>query len=489
MTSRMQTLIVLGVFMLMYVFVAGMGRLTLVVPLIFIPLVLFLLARRDLLFMMLCFLYFSTLRIPMMEGQLELYHAAVSLYIVAALGAGAVRRRSISMNVPVFFAICFGLVVIYTMKFRGTGFRLLGSGLWGGGRYVEILLGLSIFLVSDSIRLSLRRWKTALVGMVAAGALPALAEVLYVYTKGATGFLYYVLQPIGVIGTAMQQMESGRMVRFTLMLQVSHIYMIPFFLRKVGRRLRLRNFFFPLLAMVLGGFSGHRMVLLNVTLYIWVYLFLLSKRRVAYLLVSAVLASSSIFVLGQVAFIFPSAIQRMLSIIPFSNASADIIAEAGGTVTWRILLWKDTIAEIPKYLWLGKGFAYSIELESARDVRMWANAALWWAKVQTAYHQGILSLLVGLGLPGLLAGSAFLLSLCRRHYRIWRDQRLDPAFAPLHYAVLVLLLVETVVYFIIYGDVFVSFPYLCLVGAMAEGIYRSGRLENTGVINAADADI
>jgi hypothetical protein len=489
MTSRMQTLIVLGVFMLLYVFVAGMGRITLVVPLIFIPLVLFLLARRDLLFVILCFLYYSTLRIPMMEGQLELYHAAVFLYIVAALGACAVGRRSIHITAPVFFAICFGLVIAYTMKFRGTGFRLLGSGLWGGGRYVEILLGLGIFLVADTIRLSLRRWRTALVGMVLAGALPALAEILYVYTKGAAGFLYYVLQPIGLIGAAMQRMESGRMVRFTMMLQVSHIYMIPFFLRRLGRRLRPRQLFFPVLAMVLGGFSGHRMVLLNVTLYIWVYLFLLSRRRIAYLLVSAVLASSVLFILGQLAFVFPSSIQRMLSIIPFSNASSDVMTEAGSTITWRILLWKDTLAEIPKYLWLGKGFAYSIELESARDVRLWANYAIWWAKVQSAYHQGFLSLLVGLGLPGLLAGCAFLFSLCARHYRFWRDHRLDPEFAPVHYAVLVLLLVETMVYFLVYGDVFVSFPYLCFLGAIAEGLYRSGTLENKEDEHAAVSPI
>jgi len=481
MSSRMQTVIVLCVMLMLYAVVASMGQLMLMVPLMFLPLGVFLLARRDILFVAICVLFYSTVRIPMLAGQLELYHAAVALYIAAAFGGYALRKRSISINAPVFFAIAFAIVVAYTMRARGTGFRLLGSSLWGGVRYIEILLGLALFLVSDSIRLSLRRWKMALVGMVVSGAIPALAEVAYIYSKGVTAFVYYVLQPLGQTGTAMQRMESGRMVRFTMMLQVSNIYLIPFFLRKVNQRLPFKLLFFVFLAFILGGLSGHRMVLLNVVLYIWIYRFLLSKNRLVYGLISSILAASGLFVLGQAAYLFPQNMQRMLSIIPFVKISMEADVDAFSTWSWRVLLWKETLPEIPKYLWLGKGFAYSGELEMARDVRMLANYGLWWAKVQTAYHQGVLSLLVGLGLPGLLTGAAFLISLCRRHYRFWRLKQLAPEFALLHYSVLVLLLMETSVYFLVYGDVFVSFPKLCLIGAILEGIYRSGRVDNQPV--------
>ncbi len=478
MSAKMRTLIVLAVFILMYLFVASIGGIAWMLPLMLVPPLFVLVGRRDILFVIICLLCYSTLRLPMMKGQTQIYHGAVLLYIAIALGSCAAGRRSLTVTIPMVFALGFGLVIAYTMKFRGTGFRLLGSGLWGGGRYVDIMLGLGLFITADTIRLSLRQWRVALVGMVAVGAFPALAEILFVYTKSATGFLYYVFQPLGRIGTAMQRMESGRMVRFTMMLQVSHIYLIPFIVRKMGSNLRLRSFFFPMLAIVLGGFSGHRMVLLNVVLYIWMYFFLSSKRRFAYFIISAVLASSSLFVMGQLAVIFPAVIQRMLTIIPFSNTSPDVMAEAGGTISWRILLWKETLPEIPKYLWLGKGFAYSGELELAHDVKLWANYVVWWAKVQSAYHQGILSLLVGLGLPGLLTGSAFLISLCIRHYRLWKLKKVAPSLAEMHYAVLVLLVVDVVVYFFVYGDVFISFPPIFLIGAIAEGIYRSGRMEN-----------
>jgi len=266
------------------------------------------------------------------------------------------------------------------------------------------------------------------------------------------------------------------MVRFSMMLHVSQIYLIPFMLCKTGQKIPVRQIFFIIVAIVLGGLSGHRMVLLNVVLYIWIYRLLLSKNRLVYGLMSAVLASSGLLALGQAASLFPISMQRMLSIIPFARITMEADVDAFSTWSWRILLWKDTLAEIPRYLWLGKGFAYSSELEMARDVRMWANYGLWWAKVQAAYHQGVLSLLVGLGLPGLLTGGAFLISLCLRHYRFWRQKQLTPDFAPLHYAVVVLLLMETLIYFLIYGDAFVSFPRLCLIGAIAEGVYRSGRL-------------
>lgn len=485
MSSRIQTVIVLAIMLMMYAVVASMGQLTLMVPLMFLPLGVFLLARRDILFVAICILFYSTVRIPMLAGQLELYHAAVALYIVAAFGGYALRKRSISINASVFFAIAFAIVIAYTMRSRGTGFRMLGSSLWGGVRYIEILLGLALFLVSDSIRLSLRRWKTALVGMVVAGTLPALAEVAYVYSKGATAFAYYVLQPLGQTGTAMQHMESGRMVRFTMMLKVSNIYLIPFFLRKVNQRFPFKLLIFVFLAFILGGLSGHRMVLLNVVLYVWIYRFLLSKNRLVYGLISPILAASGLFALGQAAYLFPLNIQRMLSIIPFAKITMEADVDAISTWSWRVLLWKDTLSEIPKYLWLGKGFAYSGELAMAQDVRWLSNYGLWWAKVQTAYHQGVLSLLVGLGLPGLLTGSAFLISLCSRHYHFWRRQRLSPDFAPLHYALLVLMLMETSIYFLVYGDVFVSFPHLCLIGAVLEGIYCSGRLDDQPLVENA----
>jgi len=35
--------------------------------------------------------------------------------------------------------------------------------------------------------------------------------------------------------------------------------------------------------------------------------------------------------------------------------------------------------------------------------------------------------------------------------------------------------------------VFVSFPKLCLIGAIIEGIYRSGRLDNPPKLGVADA--
>jgi hypothetical protein len=486
MSAKIQTLIVVCMFMLLYVFIASMGGISNLFPLIFLPPVLFLLARRDLLFMLLCFLFHSTILIPMMTGQLELYHLAVALYILSGLGSYAVRKRSIQLTFPVLSAIGFAVVVIATMKFRGTGFRLLGSGLWGGGRYVEILLGLGLFVVADTIRLPLRRWRIALVGMVATGALPALAELLFVFTKGASGWIYLILQPFGRVAASMQRVQSEQMVRFTMMLQLTHIYLIPF-LTSRAIRFRLRQFLFPVLAMVLGGFSGHRMVMITVVLYVWMYRFVLSKNRLVYVLFSTMIASSLLFALGQVAFLFPANLQRMLSMIPLARIASDVHISASSTITWRLLLWKESLPLIPDYLWLGKGFAYSVELAAARDVRLWANYALWWAKVQSAYHQGILSLLIGLGLPGLLTGSTFLISLCARHYRLWRDQRLDPEFAPIHYAVLVLLLVETMIYFVIYGDVFVSFPSLCLIGSIAEGIYRSGRIEIKQAAHTGDS--
>jgi multisubunit Na+/H+ antiporter MnhB subunit len=97
--------------------------------------------------------------------------------------------------------------------------------------------------------------------------------------------------------------------------------------------------------------------------------------------------------------------------------------------------------------------------------------------VQTAYHQGILSLLIGLGLPGLLTGLSFLFTFCLRHYRFAMESSKQPepqtSLRKIHYAFFVLILVHAISFTFIYGDTFVSFPDIFFYAAIAEGLLRN----------------
>jgi len=443
-----------------------------------VPLGLVSLGRPDVLFMAVCWTYNSTLRIPGIAGQLELYQLFIVGFVLISAVRFLITGKGIPFAAPHAWAVAFGIVLAATMYARGTGFRVLGENLWGGARYVDIILGLLFFLAAGCVQLTAKQWKWAIVGLIVSGALPALAELLYVFSGGSVYWQYAIFLPRGTTGSALESMEAGETTRFTMLSRMSLVYLVPFLFSDVRRRRLLPYAVFVLLGVFFGGFTGHRIVLLNIVMFIWVFFFLETKRKVAFTIVSAAVTAALLFLAGQFAFFLPSSFQRMLTLVPFARVSQEVLLDAGGSINWRMLLWREAVKLVPEYLWVGKGYAYSPVLAQAHDVRWLSNYAIWWALVQTAYHQGILSLLIGMGLPGLIVGLAFLATACLRHYRFARTSRPDNLLRRIHYVYFILFLVGAFSFLAVYGDVFVSFPRLFFYAAIAEGVMHT--LKNEG---------
>ena len=125
---------------------------------------------------------------------------------------------------------------------------------------------------------------------------------------------------------------------------------------------------------------------------------------------------------------------------------------------------------IPDYLWLGKGFAFSVDAHLSRAALFSEAYATRWAIVQTAFHQGVLSLLVGTGLPGFIAGMGFLIGMSLRHNRMkkleWNDKKLQR----MHNVMFSYFVSQAVIYVFVYGDVHVSFPQIFLHGGILEAL-------------------
>jgi O-antigen ligase len=98
-------------------------------------------------------------------------------------------------------------------------------------------------------------------------------------------------------------------------------------------------------------------------------------------------------------------VQRAVSFLPV-DIDPDARRDAQGTLDWRFQMWKHVIPEIPNYLWIGKGYSFSgldytlTQLAVQRGIISSAYEA---ALISGAYHHGVLTLLLPLGLPGLLA--------------------------------------------------------------------------------------
>jgi hypothetical protein len=454
-------------------FVMATGNIQLFALGILIPVMALLVGNPPALFMAICWTYNTTLRAPSIPGQVEVYHllmlGAFALYVLRSatlkpVGGAFWARR---------WALAFAGICLLTMAVRGAGSKVLGGNTYGGARYVYILVPLLFFLSARAFRLTPRQWRWAMIGWVVSGALPALAELAYVLSNGSMQWQYRFLLPRGTTAYAMEQMQSGGLVRVTMLSRLLYLYWLPFLLLPFAGRARLAYYLFPLLSIGMGGFTGHRAALVGPLSFIWTFGFLKARRKLAYVAKSLLAGAAVLFLAGQLAFLLPQSFQRMLSIVPFANISPTAAADARGTITWRIQLWKEAVRVIPDYLWVGKGFAYDIQLDQAQDIRFTSQAPIWWALVQTAYHQGILSLLIGLGLAGLTSGLAFLFAACWRHYAKAQEPWGHESNRRVHFAVFVMLLTGTLSYIVIYGDVFVSYPNFFLFAGLLEALRSS----------------
>ena len=97
----------------------------------------------------------------------------------------------------------------------------------------------------------------------------------------------------------------------------------------------------------------------------------------------------------------PLAVQRSLSFLPLRiDPSARLDAE--GTLEWRLQMWKTLLPEVPKYLFLGKGFAYSGTdyYLTQEAVRRGIYTSYEDTLVNGNYHQGLLTLIIPFGIWG-----------------------------------------------------------------------------------------
>ena len=100
----------------------------------------------------------------------------------------------------------------------------------------------------------------------------------------------------------------------------------------------------------------------------------------------------------------PSAVQRSLAFLPL-NIDPDIREDATASVDWRVGMWQEVVPEIPKYLLVGKG--YAIDPDEIYSATFGAQNGLLGhyegSRVAGDYHNGPLSVLIPLGMFGMIA--------------------------------------------------------------------------------------
>ncbi|MCC5847512.1 MAG: O-antigen ligase family protein [Verrucomicrobia bacterium] len=447
-----------------------------------IPFALYFMNRPDTVLILAVGLMYSGVSFPGLPGALMAYHLFVLLYIglwvlAVALRPQQIESRKFYAGILMLFLINIALV----MYWRGAGFRFLGDRDWGGFRYVQILLALGFLLSSSYIKLTVRQWKIAMLLLSGLAMLPSLAEFLLLISRGRLYHLYYVVRLRSLTLTAFVASEDELgLVRFYSARSAGTALMMLAFMFVGFRGLR-KYLFCAMMALSFGfiAFTGHRASILELAAFVWLYGFV--NVRISYLnyiLTSLLGLVLVLMVVYATAVHFPLPVQRAVSFLP--NIQVDSVARdnAMETLEWRLNLWKEGWNELrnnPDYWVIGKGYTFSNEEMDALRLGRPGEYNYWWAVINTTYHNGPLSLLIGLGLSGLIIGSLILVAFSRRHYRFLKGHWESPRLKQFFHILCLYNLASIFVFFVIYGDAFNNYPVIIYRVAILEAIYFSDR--------------
>ena len=372
----------------------------------------------------LIFSWSSSLTIFFLPGKPQLWMLMVAITFGIAILNRIIQKQPAfiptpSVTVPL---LLFGAVIIITAKLRGGfGVQALGGATQGGKPYYYLLGGLLGYfaLVSQPIpkhRAKLYFSLFLLSGLVSVGS-------MLIYMAGPSFYFLYLIFPMGAAAVQAMSESSGAIPRLAgLTVATSSVgYSLLGLFGIRGIMQRWWRVLLLLLVIALGTLGGYRSVLASFGLT-FVILFiaegLLRSPLFPGLLLTGALAFAALVPLSPK---LPLPIQRSLSFLPLPIQQR-VRADAEGSLEWRYQIWRSTLPELPKYVWLGKGYAINpTELYLAQQAELRRRGVHGQGQLLTGdFHSGPLSLFVPFGSFGTLAFLAFLVSAIRALYLNYR---------------------------------------------------------------------
>jgi len=424
-----------------------------------VGLVLFVLALPILLkwhHIMLIFFWNAAFMFPFLPAQPQIWLLLAVLsfgisWLNGLLGGGKFLRVP-ELTRPLVF---LGIVVLLTGCFRGgIGARVFGSSSYGGRAYFYILGPIFGYFALTAVRIPLAKASRA-AGIYFLSGITFVLSNLAFFLGPAFYFLFYALPSSFVAGQA--EVESGRVPeafeRFNGFAPACSAVVYYFLMRWGVRGIfsyahpwRAVLFFLTLLLSLLGGFRGNVVMLVLILLCQLCLEGLWRTRFLAITLGFGVLAGVMVFAFSDQ---LPLAAQRAVSFLPVKVDPA-VRANAEDSLEWRLQMWQVLVPQIPKYLWLGKGYSidpnelyFAMLGGGAGDIP--AQASL----VAGDYHNGPLSTLIPLGLWGMLGFLWLLGAGAKMLYRNYRYG--DPELYNVNTFFLTFFIVQSVVFFTMFG--------------------------------------
>jgi O-antigen ligase len=318
-----------------------------------------------------------------------------------------IQKRRMFLSVPAVTATLLALlaVVVITGKLRGGfGSQALGSATYGGKGYYYIIAAIIGYFALASQPIPPGKAKFYVGLFFLPGVISAVSTLIY--SAGPAFYFLYLIFPVGFAGVQALSEYTGPIIRVAGLAGVAGS--IAYYLLAVhGIRGVLRKWWLGLLllvALVLGMFAGYRSLYVLLVLIFAILFVMEGLLRSPIFPAFILIAALGFAVLAPFASKLPLSVQRTLSVLPLK---IDPVArwDAAASSDWRLQMWRSMLPDLPKYIWLGKGYAMNpTDMYLAHQAVLRGRAVAYESSIVTGdYHSGPLSIYVPFGSFGLLA--------------------------------------------------------------------------------------
>jgi hypothetical protein len=382
------------------------------------------------------------------------------VFVMAACSFGisllhhTLRREGTFFPVPsVSWSLIFlGFVILITARLTGgIGAHSLGQETWGAKRYLGVVGAIIGYFALAVQRVPRERAQLYARVFVLSGITAAISDLIYAI--GPSFYFLFALFPAQLASSQAYTQDtffrlsgvgfSAQSVAFFLMMRYGVRGLFD-----PGKPWRTLSFLVASLVSLLGGYRSALILGVLVFSVQFFYEGLLRTRlTLVFVLLFALLGS------GLVAFSdrLPLSVQRSLSFLPV-KVDPSTKLDAQSTLDWRLQIWKIVFPEIPKYLWVGKGFAYSgVDSYLTQEaIQRGMVAAYEETLISGNYHSGILTLIIPFGLWGTIGFVWFCLAGLKVLYRNYRSG--DSHLRAINTFLLSLFVGRLIFYTIFYGQ-------------------------------------
>lgn len=406
------------------------------------------------------------------QGSPYLWMAMTALSLSLTILQHILKRNVEFSHVPSLIKplLFLGLVIAITATLTGGfGLRSFGGDSYGGKRYIQLFCAIAGYFAIASHRVPPGRANlyvalyflsgvTMIIGSLAPWV-PRGLHILFALfpvdstqllagqvnmeylrlgglTIGGLGALCFLLSQHGV-GGLFGLRESWRFLPFQF---------------KGGFRInqpwRILTFFLLGTVIMAGGYRSYA-----ITVIIFLALLFYFERLIRTPLAPTLLLSGLLAAAITLPFVdkLPLTIQRSLSFLPI-EVDPRARQDAESSIEWRVKMWEETIPSIPQYLLIGKGYSIDPrELETTTELGgVGETAGSAGAALASDFHNGPLSLLIPLGIFGVIGFLWFLIAAFRVLLNNYRHGL--PEHQRLNTFLLVFFLTKTFMFFVIYGS-------------------------------------